>query len=324
MFLGLPLRRAELSPPAEETDKAANIVIISDDFRADALDSRRDVLDGADRDRCEHHDDHRRDPKRCRRPYRAEFIAAACALSPTMQRRSTTRILSMAFWRDYVFASRQRTEGAVSRMCAAIRCATIQIPRTRARVPSARTRESLVMDFQRRILVIVGAAVLCAADRGGELRGSAARPRDGRRQNLLARCATGRAGDDLSAATWSRRFCCALAGPRSFCSSRSGSRDALHARPGRRGRDGRHDAPIELYAARLDLPLLAFAAGVMTLVGLGFRCSRAVRRSTNRSAQCDGALRHAAQALDRGAREITGSFVVDRARDCRHTPDSEF
>ena len=63
------------------------------------------------------------------------------------------------------------------------------------------------------------------------------------------------------------------------------------------------------YAARLDLPVFAFAAGVMTLVGLGFGLFPAVRaaRTDLRGAM---SVTSRGATLDRSARRLLGSFVV--------------
>jgi putative ABC transport system permease protein len=63
------------------------------------------------------------------------------------------------------------------------------------------------------------------------------------------------------------------------------------------------------YAARLDLPVFAFAAGAMTLVGLGFGLLPAVRAART---DLRGAMSVASRSttLDRSARRLLGSFVV--------------
>ena len=63
------------------------------------------------------------------------------------------------------------------------------------------------------------------------------------------------------------------------------------------------------YAARLDLPVFAFAAGVMTLVGLGFGLLPAIRaaRTDLRGAM---SVTSRGATLDRSARRLLGSFVV--------------
>src|SRR5438045_1477678 len=63
------------------------------------------------------------------------------------------------------------------------------------------------------------------------------------------------------------------------------------------------------YAARLDLPVFAFAAGVMTLVGLGFGLLPAVRaaRTDLRGAM---SVTSRGATLARSARRLLGSFVV--------------
>ncbi len=63
------------------------------------------------------------------------------------------------------------------------------------------------------------------------------------------------------------------------------------------------------YTARLDLPVFAFAAGLMALVGLGFGLLPAVRASRT---DLRGAMSVTSRGatLDRSARRLLGSFVV--------------
>ncbi len=63
------------------------------------------------------------------------------------------------------------------------------------------------------------------------------------------------------------------------------------------------------YAARLDLPVFAFAAGVMTLIGLGFGLLPAVRAARTDLRGAMGVTSRRA-TLDRSARRLLGSFVV--------------
>ncbi len=63
------------------------------------------------------------------------------------------------------------------------------------------------------------------------------------------------------------------------------------------------------YAARLDLPVFCFAAGLMTLVGIGFGLLPAARASRT---DLRGAMSTTSRAatLDRGSRRLLGSLVV--------------
>jgi hypothetical protein len=76
------------------------------------------------------------------------------------------------------------------------------------------------------------------------------------------------------------------------------------------------------YAARLDLPVFAFAAGAMTLVGLGFGLLPAVRAARHRFARRNERYSRGA-TLDRSARQIARFIRCDRARDCRCAADGE-
>src|SRR6266566_5615317 len=63
------------------------------------------------------------------------------------------------------------------------------------------------------------------------------------------------------------------------------------------------------YAARLDLPVFAFAASVMMLIGLGFGLLPAVRAARTDLRGAMGVTSRGA-TLDRSARRLLGSFVV--------------
>src|SRR5258708_32507267 len=63
------------------------------------------------------------------------------------------------------------------------------------------------------------------------------------------------------------------------------------------------------YAARLDLPVFAFATGVLALVGLGFGLLPAARASRTDLRSAISVTSRAA-TLDRNARRLLGSFIV--------------
>jgi predicted permease len=63
------------------------------------------------------------------------------------------------------------------------------------------------------------------------------------------------------------------------------------------------------YAARLDLPVFAFAAGIMAFVGLGFGLFPAARASRTDLRGAMSVISRGA-TLDRSARRLLGSFVV--------------
>ena len=170
-------------------------------------------------------------------------------------------------------------------------------------------RESFVMDLRPKILVIVGAAlcalVIAAAnfaglllarviDRDGEfaLRAAlgASRGRLIRQQLvqalLLAAIGTGLG---LLVASWVTPLLVSLS-PEGIDATGSAMREFD-------------------YAVRLDLPVFAFAAGVMLLTGLGFGLLPAVRASRTNLRGAMSAISRGA-TLDRNTRRLLGSFVI--------------
>src|SRR6266480_1661226 len=170
-------------------------------------------------------------------------------------------------------------------------------------------RESFVMDLRPKILVIVGAAVcallIAAANFAGLLLARVIE----REGEFALRAALGASRRRLVRQQLIQALLLALAGtalglviafwitPMLFALSPEGA-------------DATGSAMREFdYAARLDLPVFAFAAGVMTLVGLGFGLLPAVRaaRTDLRGAM---SVTSRGATLDRSARRLLGSFVV--------------
>jgi len=169
--------------------------------------------------------------------------------------------------------------------------------------------ESFVMDLRPKILVIVGAA-LCALliaatnfaglllarviEREGEFALRAALGASRRqlvRQQLVQALLLASIGTALGllVASWTTPILFALSPE---------------------GADATGSAMREFdYAARLDLPVFAFATGVMALVGLGFGLLPAARASRT---DLRGAISVTSRGatLDRNARRLLGSFVV--------------
>src|SRR5262249_43270129 len=108
-----------------------------------------------------------------------------------------------------------------------------------------------------------------------------------------------------------RTQCClaALIGTTVGLRSALGSTPLLLA-PGPEGAGATGSAMREFdYAARVDLPVFAFAAGVMALVGLGFGLLPALRASRTDLRGAISVMSPGA-TLDRNARRLLGSFVV--------------
>src|SRR5262249_36466819 len=256
--LGLPPSQGRNFTKEEGTDKAATVAIISDDFWRNSLNSRRDVfgstivIDGIPRTIVGVM------PKAFRHPYRAS-LWLPLALDPDNQATNNNHYLyGVARLRPGV--TPVKAEEAVKRMCATINRDDPNPANARAAyIPPL--RESFVMDLRPKILVIVGAAVcalLIAAvnfaglllarviEREGEFALHAALGANRRRlvrQQLIQALMLAFIGTALGLliAFWITPVLFALSPE---------------------GADATASAMREFdYAARLDLPVFAFAAG---------------------------------------------------------------
>jgi predicted permease len=170
-------------------------------------------------------------------------------------------------------------------------------------------RESFVMDLRPKILVIIGAAVcallIAAANFAGLLLARVIE----REGEFALRAALGASRQRLVKQQLVQAFLIALIGtvlglliaswitPMLFALSPEGS-------------DATGSAMREFdYAARLDLPVFAFAAGMMALVGLGFGLLPALRASRTDLRGAMNVISRGA-TLDRNTRRLLGSFVV--------------
>ena len=170
-------------------------------------------------------------------------------------------------------------------------------------------RESFVMDLRPKILVIVGAAVcalfIAAANFAGLLL-SRVIEREG---EFALRAALGASRRRLVRQQLIQALFLAVVGTALGLLIASWITPVLFAMSPE-GADATGSAMREFdYAARLDLPVFAFAAGVMSLVGLGFGLLPAVRASRT---DLRGAMSVTSRGatLDRSARRLLGSFVV--------------
>src|SRR5436305_594188 len=204
--------------------------------------------------------------------------------------------------------TRTKAEEAVKRMCAAINRDDPNPANVRAAyIPPL--RESFVMELRPKILVIVGAAVcallIAAANFAGLLLARVIE----REGEFALRAALGANRRRLVRQQLIQALLLALMG------TALGLLIAFWITPmlfalSPEGADATGSAMREFdYAARLDLPVFAFAAGAMTLVGLGFGLLPAVRaaRTDLRSAM---SVTSRGATLDRSARRLLGSFVV--------------
>jgi putative ABC transport system permease protein len=304
--LGLPPSQGRNFTREEGTDKAATVAIISDDFWRNTLNSRRDVLgstivvDGRPRTIIGVM------PKAFRHPYRAS-LWLPLALEPDNPATINNHYLyGVARLRPGVTPA--KAEEAVKRMCATINRDDPNPANVRAAyIPPL--RESFVMDLRPKILVIVGAAVcallIAAANFAGLLLARVIE----REGEFALRAALGASRRRLVRQQLIQALLLALAG------TALGLLIAFWITPmlfalSPEGADATGSAMREFdYTARLDLPVFAFAAGAMTLVGLGFGLLPAVRaaRTDLRGAM---SVTSRGATLDRSARRLLGSFVV--------------
>ena len=304
--LGLPPSQGRNFTREEGTDKAATVAIISDDFWRSTLNSRRDILgsalviDGIPRTIIGVM------PKAFRHPYRAS-LWLPLALEPDNPAAVNMHYLyGLARLRPGV--TPVKAEEAVKRMCASINRDDPNSANARsAYIPPL--RESFVMDLRPKILVIVGAAVcallIAAANFAGLLLARVIE----REGEFALRAALGASRRRLVKQQLIQALLLALVG------TALGLLVAFWITPtlfalSPEGTDATGSAMREFdYAARLDLPVFAFAAGAMTLVGLGFGLLPALRaaRTDLRGAM---SITSRGATLDRSARRLLGSFVV--------------
>jgi predicted permease len=304
--LGLPPSQGRYFTKEEGTDSAANVAIVSDDFWRNTLNSRRDVLgstiviDGTPRTIVGVM------PKAFRHPYRASLWLPV-ALEPDNPATINNHYLyGVARLRPGV--TPLKAEEAVKRMCATINRDDPNPANVRAAyIPPL--RESFVMDLRPKILVIVGAAVcallIAAANFAGLLLARVIE----REAEFALRTALGASRQRIVRQQLVQALLLALVGtalglfiafwitPMLFALSPEGA-------------DATGSAMREFdYAARLDLPVFGFAAGAMTLVGLGFGLLPALRaaRTDLRGAM---SITSRGATLDRSARRLLGAFVV--------------
>ena len=220
--LGLPLSQGRNFTTEEGSDKAANVVIISDDFWRNTLNSRRDVLgstiviDGTPRTIIGVM------PKAFRHPYRAS-LWLPLALEPNNPAMINNHYLyGVARLRPGI--TPVKAEEAVKRMCARINRDDPNPANVACRLHPTAARK-LCDGFAAENSGHCWGRGLCVVDRGGEFRWSAARPRDrAGKGNLPCVPRSARAGDDLFGSNLFRLFCSLCSEPRWVCLSHSGSR----------------------------------------------------------------------------------------------------
>src|SRR6266700_3430630 len=304
--LGLPPSQGRNFTTDEGSDKAANVAIISDDFWRNTLNSRRDVLgsaiviDGTPRTIIGVM------PKAFRHPYRAS-LWLPLALEPDNPATINNHYL-YGVARLHPGVSPVKAEEAVKRMCATINRDDPNPANVRAAyIPPL--RESFVMDLRPKVLVIVGAAVcallIAAANFAGLLLARVIE----REGEFALRAALGASRRRLVRQQLVQALLIALIG------TALGLLIAFWITPmlfalSPEGADATGSAMREFdYAARLDLPVFAFAASVMALVGLGFGLLPAARASRTDLRRAMSVTSRGA-TLERNTRRLLGSFVV--------------
>jgi putative ABC transport system permease protein len=304
--LGLPPAQGRNFTAEEGLNETASVAIVSDDFWRNALNSRRDVLgsaiviDGTPRTIIGVM------PKAFRHPYRAN-LWLPLALQPDNPATINNHYLyGVARLRPGV--TPEKAEDAVKRMCATIN----RDDPNPANARSAYTpplRESFVMDLRPKIFVIVGAAMcalLIAAVNFAGLLLTRVVEREG---EFALHAALGASRKRLVRQQLTQALLLA------FIGTALGLLIALWITPmlfalSPEGADATGSAMREFdYAARLDLPVFAFAAGVLALVGLGFGLLPAARASRTDLRSAMSATSRGA-TLDRNTRRLLGSFVV--------------
>ena len=304
--LGLPPIQGRSFTPEEGRSGAAAVAVISDDFWRNILHARSDalgstlILDGIPRTVIGIM------PKSFRHPYRAS-VWLPLVLEPDNPATINNHYL-YGVARLQPGVTPAKAEEAVRRMCTAINREDPNPANVRgAYIPAL--RESFVMDLRPKILVIVGAAacalLIAAANFAGLLLARVIE----REGEFALRAALGASRRQLIRQQLVEALLLSVIGTALGLLVASWATPLLFALSPE-GTDATGSAMREFdYAARLDLPVFVFAAGVMALVGLGFGLLPALRAART---NLRGAINISARGatLDRGARRLLGSFVV--------------
>jgi predicted permease len=292
--------------PEEGRNGAPGVVIISDNFWRNTLNAKPDVLgsvliiDGTPRTVVGVM------PKSFRHPYRAA-IWLPLVLDPDNPRTINNHYLyGVGRLRGGIKPA--QAEEAARRMFASINHADPNPANARAAyLPPL--RESFVMDLRPKLLVIVGAAacaLLVAAANFAGLLLARVIEREG---EFALRAALGASRQGLVRQQLVQALLLSLIGTALGLILASWIAPLLVA-VSPEGADATGSAMREFdYTARLDLPVFGFAAGLMTLVGVGFGLLPAARASRT---DLRGAISTTSRSatLDRGSRRLLGSLVV--------------
>ena len=304
--LGLPPAQGRNFTNEEGRVGHAAVAIVSDDFWRSKLNARRDVLgsmlilDGTPYNIIGVM------PKHFRHPYRAD-IWLPLVLEPNNLAAINNHYL-YGVGRLRAGITPAQAEAAAQQMFAAVNREDPNPANAHAAyLPPL--RESFVMDLRPKILVIVGAAVcalLIAAANFAGLLLSRVIEREG---EFALRSALGASRQQLVRQQLVQALLLAAVGTALALLIASWATPLLLA-ISPEGADATGSAMREFdYIPRLDLPVFAFAAGMMSLVALGFGLLPALRASR---ADLRSALNATARGatLDRNARRLLSSLVV--------------
>ena len=304
--LGLPPAKGRNFSADEDRDKAAAVVIVSDDFWRQTMNGRADVLgstimiDGTPRTVIGVM------PRAFRHPYRAS-IWLPLALDPNNVATINNRYLyGVGRLRPGVTAA--RAEEMMRGIFAAINRDDPNPANARAAyIPPL--RESFIMDLRPKIMIIVGAAIcalLIAASNFAGLLLARVIDREG---EFALRAALGASRGQIVRQQLAQALLLAVVGTAVGLIVAAWAAPMLFAMSPE-GADATGSAMREFdYTARLDLPVFAFATGIMTLVGLGFGLLPAIRASRTDLRSAISVTGRGA-TLDRSARRLLGLCVV--------------
>ena len=304
--LGLAPTRGRAFTEEEGREAAGAVAIVSDDFWRNTLNSRPDVLgstlmvDGTSRTIIGVM------PKAFRHPYRASLWLPLVLRPDDPATINNHYLYGVARLRPNITPA--KAQEAVRRMCAGINRDDPNPVNVRAAYMPP-LRESFVMDLRPKLFVIIGAAVcallIAAANFAGLLLARVIE----REGEFALRAALGASRIRLVRQQLAQALLLAIFGIALALLIASWTAPMLMA-ISPEGADATGSAMREFdYVPRLNLPVFGFAAGVMTLVALGFGLIPAARASRT---DLRGAMNAASRTatLDRNARRLLGSFVV--------------
>ncbi|HMJ06626.1 MAG TPA: ABC transporter permease [Chthoniobacterales bacterium] len=304
--LGLPPALGRTFTVEEDRPGGPAVALISDDFWRHTLNARPDVLGRSLTLDGRAYTIVGVMPKAFRHPYRASLWVPLAAPPPVVGATASHYLYGVGRLRPGVTSA--QAEAALRGMCAAIN-QTDPNPMNPRAAYLPPLRESFVMDLRPKILVIVGAAlcalVIAAANFAGLLLARVIE----RKGEFALRAALGASRARLIRQQLAQALVLAVLGTALGLLVASWLTPALIALSPE-GADATGSAMREFdNAVRLDLPVFAFAAGVMLCTGLGFGLLPAIRAART---DLRGAMSAASRSatLDRSTRRLLGSFVV--------------